>query len=128
MIRRPPRSTRTDTLFPYTTLFRSMEADAFDHVRIERALGQEFRAADLPGFFLENIDEQAADGLALGLRIADAGQLGEEEIGGILVAQRDAVMLAEELDDLLALALAQQAVIDEDAGADRKTTPLHSSP
>src|SRR3546814_13924107 len=24
MIRRPPRSTRTDTLFPYTTLFRSM--------------------------------------------------------------------------------------------------------
>src|SRR3546814_1476534 len=25
MIRRPPRSTRTDTLFPYTTLFRSYE-------------------------------------------------------------------------------------------------------
>src|SRR3546814_9573606 len=32
MIRRPPRSTRTDTLFPYTTLFRSTDlaaADAF---------------------------------------------------------------------------------------------------
>src|SRR3546814_15150802 len=28
MIRRPPRSTRTDTLFPYTTLFRSMKAAA----------------------------------------------------------------------------------------------------
>src|SRR3546814_16175151 len=28
MIRRPPRSTRTDTLFPYTTLFRSGAADA----------------------------------------------------------------------------------------------------
>src|SRR3546814_7714112 len=28
MIRRPPRSTRTDTLFPYTTLFRSREAKA----------------------------------------------------------------------------------------------------
>src|SRR3546814_5186325 len=29
MIRRPPRSTRTDTLFPYTTLFRSLaEEDA----------------------------------------------------------------------------------------------------
>src|SRR3546814_15340661 len=27
MILRPPRSTRTDTLFPYTTLFRSPEAD-----------------------------------------------------------------------------------------------------
>src|SRR3546814_11568723 len=26
MIRRPPRSTRTDTLFPYTTLFRSLSA------------------------------------------------------------------------------------------------------
>src|SRR3546814_9161608 len=26
MIRRPPRSTRTDTLFPYTTLFRAPEA------------------------------------------------------------------------------------------------------
>src|SRR3546814_1499122 len=26
MIRRPPRSTRTDTLFPYTTLFRSIYA------------------------------------------------------------------------------------------------------
>src|SRR3546814_5975758 len=26
MIRRPPRSTRTDTLFPYTTLFRSVKA------------------------------------------------------------------------------------------------------
>src|SRR3546814_20831474 len=28
MIRRPPRSTRTDTLFPYTTLFRSIAAAA----------------------------------------------------------------------------------------------------
>src|SRR3546814_12736834 len=28
MIRRPPRSTRTDTLFPYTTLFRSVRAEA----------------------------------------------------------------------------------------------------
>src|SRR3546814_15864708 len=28
MIRRPPRSTRTDTLFPYTTLFRSAAGDA----------------------------------------------------------------------------------------------------
>src|SRR3546814_4134245 len=28
MIRRPPRSTRTDTLFPYTTLFRSVQPGA----------------------------------------------------------------------------------------------------
>src|SRR3546814_2493349 len=49
MIRRPPRSTRTDTLFPYTTLFRSTPeqvaiydsyADAFKiiHQNIEAAL------------------------------------------------------------------------------------------
>src|SRR3546814_13733769 len=59
MIRRPPRSTRTDTLFPYTTLFRSKGVDdqcveparrllrqfepriAEDDRRIGRAMGQE---------------------------------------------------------------------------------------
>src|SRR3546814_11965891 len=30
MIRRPPRSTRTDTLFPYTTLFRSESLDRLE--------------------------------------------------------------------------------------------------
>src|SRR3546814_2537132 len=42
MIRRPPRSTRTDTLFPYTTLFRSkvaraMSADVADFDDLELA-------------------------------------------------------------------------------------------
>src|SRR3546814_3164472 len=43
MIRRPPRSTRTDTLFPYTTLFRSIAAalrrhhGAIDIVAVEPA-------------------------------------------------------------------------------------------
>src|SRR3546814_17454281 len=32
MIRRPPRSTRTDTLFPYTTLFRSLLDLQLDHM------------------------------------------------------------------------------------------------
>src|SRR3546814_3038181 len=31
MIRRPPRSTRTDTLFPYTTLFRSATGEIVQH-------------------------------------------------------------------------------------------------
>src|SRR3546814_14227938 len=31
MIRRPPRSTRTDTLFPYTTLFRSLAKPNASH-------------------------------------------------------------------------------------------------
>src|SRR3546814_17098269 len=33
MIRRPPRSTRTDTLFPYTTLFRSKSLHAAQELR-----------------------------------------------------------------------------------------------
>src|SRR3546814_12028743 len=33
MIRRPPKSTRTDTLFPYTTLFRSSASRTFERVR-----------------------------------------------------------------------------------------------
>src|SRR3546814_9227724 len=33
MIRRPPRSTRTDTLFPYTTLFRSLQGGAWAQMR-----------------------------------------------------------------------------------------------
>src|SRR3546814_20445889 len=33
IIRRPPRSTRTDTLFPYTTLFRSVAANKIPGVR-----------------------------------------------------------------------------------------------
>src|SRR3546814_15393440 len=40
MIRRPPRSTRTDTLFPYTTLFRSRlrgRFDVFEYGRLEYA-------------------------------------------------------------------------------------------
>src|SRR3546814_13428498 len=37
MMRRPPISTRTDTLFPYTTLFRSeLRAEAFELVRTDR--------------------------------------------------------------------------------------------
>src|SRR3546814_14826155 len=56
MIRRPPRSTRTDTLFPYTTLFRSLdevpahEADRvglLDAGRAERAAAVD-RAFVLP--------------------------------------------------------------------------------
>src|SRR3546814_4103816 len=46
MVRRPPRSTRTDTLFPYTTLFRSITDDRGQrgaylvaHIGQKRALG-----------------------------------------------------------------------------------------
>src|SRR3546814_4416598 len=37
MIRRPPRSTRTDTLFPYTTLFRSANSSPYPPVNVSMA-------------------------------------------------------------------------------------------
>src|SRR3546814_4725124 len=37
MLRRPPRSTRTDTLFPYTTLFRSDEGEAIRYLVVRHA-------------------------------------------------------------------------------------------
>src|SRR3546814_5680086 len=45
MIRRPPRSTRTDTLFPYTTLFRSHD----ESVRSARRSSRGSQGAGAPG-------------------------------------------------------------------------------
>src|SRR3546814_13453803 len=82
MIRRPPRSTRTDTLFPYTTLFRSR----LDAVRVaaeeylveveleDLLLGQ--RLLDLPG-------EDRFLGLA---RVADL--VAHEQVLGALLGDR----------------------------------------
>src|SRR3546814_11245333 len=47
MIRRPPRSTRTDTLFPYTTLFRSIDAPGFSVAMAKNASFQ-LTATSLP--------------------------------------------------------------------------------
>src|SRR3546814_4851518 len=51
MIRRPPRSTRTDTLFPYTTLF-----DAYYQDVQQRIKDQQFPNADLPMKGREKLD------------------------------------------------------------------------
>src|SRR3546814_19879905 len=48
MIRRPPRSTRTDTLFPYTTLFRSI-IGAESAQRLTDNFGREVAAAGRDG-------------------------------------------------------------------------------
>src|SRR3546814_2521456 len=64
MIRRPPRSTRTDTLFPYTTLFRSGDQPA----------GQEQRAEDGPNIMVGGtITFQRLDPLIM---VVDGGQGG----------------------------------------------------
>src|SRR3546814_12314333 len=46
MLRRPPRSTRTDTLFPYTTLFRSCRGDCKQHADVLRRIEGMRRRAD----------------------------------------------------------------------------------
>src|SRR3546814_4775039 len=84
MIRRPPRSTRTDTLFPYTTLFRSAlefgaraaHAFALDHIKgLAQAGGidqGQLDAVDAHGFV-----QQVAGG---------AGDVGDD--GAVAAGQR----------------------------------------
>src|SRR3546814_3346309 len=57
MIRRPPRSTRTDTLFPYTTLFRSTQALPDRHLEGQTLQTCDFNGARLLQFFVEQTDE-----------------------------------------------------------------------
>src|SRR3546814_15344047 len=65
MIRRPPRSTRTDTLFPYTTLFRSCDLSLFlftltllnrQEVKKEQTLG--VVQTDPPVALVQHLGEQ----------------------------------------------------------------------
>src|SRR3546814_6102471 len=65
MIPRPPRSTRTDTLLPYTTLFRSelfeVKLDEFDLIIFDRYR----RRGVLPTIYLENVANYVEKGGAL---------------------------------------------------------------
>src|SRR3546814_11954800 len=54
MIRRPPRSTRTDALFPYTTLFRSLQ-----HALVGHALQHAAEAVELAGPLAEQARAEA---------------------------------------------------------------------
>src|SRR3546814_18542964 len=62
MIRRPPRSTRTDTLFPYTTLFRSLDRwlDETNQSARLRQLHQarERAEADLSKTYIRTIEQR----------------------------------------------------------------------
>src|SRR3546814_10523113 len=76
MIRRPPRSTRTDTRFPYTTLFRSRG----------RARQEDLR----PAVFAADVENQRADA------VADADDFARD----LLVPADDALGAAEIDDDM----------------------------
>src|SRR3546814_15387336 len=83
MIRRPPRSTRTDTLFPYTTLFRSLRLVVDD----TRSAGREIDEEDLG----DRQHARAAGGFQNGeieLAAVDEG-LGEERPAEALLAGGD---------------------------------------
>src|SRR3546814_3588858 len=67
MIRRPPRSTRTDTLFPYTTLFRSLPAAKLETIK-ELAAGNrrrlppsKWRGAELNNVGLARSEEHTSE-------------------------------------------------------------------
>src|SRR3546814_16589816 len=74
MIRRPPRSTRTDTLFPYTTLFRSLRhvADAI----LVAEQGRHLAVEDLPGELAGLVEDDAAV-LGIGI-VPDVGAFVDE--------------------------------------------------
>src|SRR3546814_12002530 len=102
MIRRPPRSTRTDTLFPYPTLFRSL-AHLYQLLgRIGRAKQRGYAYFTLPpGRILSAAAEkrlhvmQTLDSLGAGFQLAShdldirgAGNLlGEEQSGHIQIGR-----------------------------------------
>src|SRR3546814_17143717 len=73
MIRRPPRSTRTDTLFPSTTLFRSCYAEAVGGAAAGR------KQASMGGTFAKSgyLDQFEAEGYAVLRRVFTAAEVAE---------------------------------------------------
>src|SRR3546814_2130918 len=108
MIRRPPRSTRTDTLFPYTTLFRSTR-----NVRDHAFSGSLVQAAD---FFRATLP-------ADGWHLVQLGGDGEHSQQQVWESARGRVVVR------LQAALGSTAAtrISLSASADRKSTRLNSS-
>src|SRR3546814_11091282 len=86
MVRRPPSSTRTDTLFPYTTLVRSQAAVvAVDPVvviageaRGAAALGQHHLIAAMGADIVERLNSVIAAARHHDRRVPDLDGLGEE--------------------------------------------------
>src|SRR3546814_10018642 len=81
MIRRPPRSTRTDTLFPYTTLFRSLLSGRTLPTRLQVLAQRMARHGwTTPGYPQEGADHESEEGQEALLRNA-ARPSSESEAG-----------------------------------------------
>src|SRR3546814_9530761 len=85
MIRRPPRSTRTDTLFPYTTLFRSHDAvrlgnHLVDLARRDRDCVRGIGEHEIPRPDPDSVDDHGPVGLERGHDVsAPVGRLSRSE-------------------------------------------------
>src|SRR3546814_8058180 len=92
MRRRPPRSTRTDTLFPYTTLFRSVDRDFANSFQPDRGLSPDTRGPPFATVFNQNggiivgsLVDPADGGLRSAVNILDlSGGLGCEAGGDLM--------------------------------------------
>ena len=112
---------------------RALAAAGLDHVGVERALHQEGdllalrggSAQDVALGGLEDPDELATDDLALLLGVGDARERVEETLLGVDDVQVDPGGRDEVALDLLGLALAEQAVVDEHTGELVADGPLH---
>ena len=89
--------------------------DRLDDVRIQGALRQEIRS-DVARDLLELLHEHAANGLPLRFRFRDAVERRQERIARIHGAKLDVEASPEGRLDLVCLARAQEAVVDEHAG------------
>src|SRR3546814_2053101 len=85
MLRRPPRSTRTDTLFPYTTLFRSPGDRPGEATFDRRGRGVDIVTVEAePGFEAQGVAGAEADGFHFRLGQQPAG-----EVFRLISRQRD---------------------------------------
>ena len=100
----------------------ALDHDAFTaqaglhHIGIDGALCQKIHSADLLGLLLEHADELLADDLALALRLGYARQLRQKTGTGVNAAHIHMELMLHHLLHLIALILAQQAVIYKDTG------------
>ena len=88
----------------------------FDHIRIKRALGQKLGTLDLVGVFLEHIDEQPPNGLALDLGVRNPFQRAKEQVFFVGMDQVQVIIVAEHRNDLFGLTQTQQPVVNEHTG------------
>ena len=72
----------------------AFDADALDHVRVQRALYEELRVFYAGGVGVEDVDEHATDGLALLFRVRNAAQLVQELLPGVDRDQVEVKVLA----------------------------------